>query len=83
MELETLAQARGRDFASECRARPCAKLYGLLALIDVKPRRGASVVIATSAQLETLFGAMSELEGGFYGDGVASALEYDVQIATG
>jgi DNA-binding GntR family transcriptional regulator len=31
-------------------------------LIDVKPRRGATVVRATSAQLETLFGAMAEIE---------------------
>jgi DNA-binding GntR family transcriptional regulator len=31
-------------------------------LIDVKPRRGATVAKATSAQLETLFGAMAEIE---------------------
>jgi DNA-binding GntR family transcriptional regulator len=31
-------------------------------LIDIKPRRGATVVRATSAQLETLFGAMAEIE---------------------
>jgi DNA-binding GntR family transcriptional regulator len=31
-------------------------------LIDVKPRRGATVVNATSAQLETLFAAMAEIE---------------------
>jgi DNA-binding GntR family transcriptional regulator len=31
-------------------------------LIDVKPRRGATVADATSAQLETLFGAMAEIE---------------------
>ena len=31
-------------------------------LIDVKPRRGAAVAQATSAQLETLFGAMAEIE---------------------
>src|SRR6202051_5399176 len=31
-------------------------------LIDVKPRRGATVVRATSAQVETLFGAMAEIE---------------------
>ena len=31
-------------------------------LIDVKPRRGATVANATSAQLETLFGAMAEIE---------------------
>jgi len=31
-------------------------------LIDVKPRRGATVANATSAQLETLFAAMAEIE---------------------
>jgi DNA-binding GntR family transcriptional regulator len=31
-------------------------------LIEVKPRRGATVAKATSAQLETLFGAMAEIE---------------------
>ncbi len=31
-------------------------------LIDVKPRRGAMVAKATSAQLEKLFGAMAEME---------------------
>jgi DNA-binding GntR family transcriptional regulator len=31
-------------------------------LIDIKPRRGAPVASATSAQLETLFGAMAEIE---------------------
>jgi DNA-binding GntR family transcriptional regulator len=31
-------------------------------LIDIKPRRGATVVRATSAQLETMFGAMAEIE---------------------
>ncbi len=31
-------------------------------LIDIKPRRSATVASATSAQLETLFGAMAEIE---------------------
>jgi DNA-binding GntR family transcriptional regulator len=31
-------------------------------LIDVRPRRGATVANATSAQLETLFAAMAEIE---------------------
>jgi DNA-binding GntR family transcriptional regulator len=31
-------------------------------LIDVKPRRGATVAQATSAEMETLFGAMAEIE---------------------
>ena len=41
---------------------PVREAIRLLGLIDVKPRRGASVAIATSAELETLFGAMAELE---------------------
>jgi DNA-binding GntR family transcriptional regulator len=31
-------------------------------LIEIKPRRGATVAKATSAELETLFGAMAEIE---------------------
>src|ERR1700761_5040940 len=31
-------------------------------LIEIKPRRSATVASATSAQLETLFGAMAEIE---------------------
>lgn len=31
-------------------------------LIDIKPRRGATVASATSSQLEALFGAMAEIE---------------------
>jgi DNA-binding GntR family transcriptional regulator len=31
-------------------------------LIDIRPRRGATVASATSAQLETLFAAMAEIE---------------------
>jgi DNA-binding GntR family transcriptional regulator len=31
-------------------------------LIEIKPRRGATVASATSAQLDTLFGAMAEIE---------------------
>jgi DNA-binding GntR family transcriptional regulator len=31
-------------------------------LIEIKPRRGATVASATSAQLDTLFGAMAEVE---------------------
>ena len=41
---------------------PVREAIRLLGLVDVKPRRGASVAIATSAELETLFGAMAELE---------------------
>src|SRR6202012_2314681 len=31
-------------------------------LIEIKPRRGATVASATSAQIDTLFGAMAEIE---------------------
>jgi DNA-binding GntR family transcriptional regulator len=31
-------------------------------LIEIKPRRGATVASATSAQMDTLFGAMAEIE---------------------
>ena len=42
--------------------REAIRLLASTGLIDVKPRRGASVATATSAQLETLFGAMAEIE---------------------
>jgi DNA-binding GntR family transcriptional regulator len=42
--------------------REAIRLLASTGLIDVKPRRGASVAMATSAQLETLFGAMAEIE---------------------
>ncbi len=47
------------------RARRCEKRCDSSlrrGLIDFKPRRGATVANATSAQLETLFGAMAEIE---------------------
>ena len=42
--------------------REAIRLLASTGLIDVKPRRGANVAMATSAQLETLFGAMAEIE---------------------
>jgi DNA-binding GntR family transcriptional regulator len=42
--------------------REAIRLLASTGLIDVVPRRGASVATATSAQLETLFGAMAEIE---------------------
>jgi DNA-binding GntR family transcriptional regulator len=42
--------------------REAIRLLASTGLIDVKPRRGARVANATSAQLETLFGAMAEIE---------------------
>jgi DNA-binding GntR family transcriptional regulator len=42
--------------------REALRLLGSTGLIEVKPRRGATVASATSAQLETLFGAMAEIE---------------------
>jgi len=42
--------------------REAIRMLAPTGLIDVKPRRGASVATVTSAQLETLFGAMAEIE---------------------
>jgi len=42
--------------------REAIRLLASTGLIDVKPRRGARVATATSAQLEQLFGAMAEME---------------------
>jgi DNA-binding GntR family transcriptional regulator len=42
--------------------REAIRLLASTGLIDVKPRRGASVATTTSAELETLFGAMAEME---------------------
>jgi len=42
--------------------REAIRLLASTGLIDVRPRRGASVATATSAELETLFGAMAEIE---------------------
>ncbi len=42
--------------------REAIRLLASTGLIEVKPRRGAHVATATSAQLEKLFGAMAEME---------------------
>ncbi len=42
--------------------REAIRLIASTGLIDVVPRRGASVATVTSAELETLFGAMAEIE---------------------
>ncbi len=42
--------------------REAIRLIASTGLIDVRPRRGASVATATSAQLESLFGAMGVIE---------------------
>lgn len=42
--------------------REAIRMLASTGLIEVKPRRGASVATVTSAQLETLFGAMAEIE---------------------
>jgi len=42
--------------------REAIRLLASIGLIDVKPRRGASVAATTPAELETLFGAMAEIE---------------------
>ena len=42
--------------------REAIRLLASTGLIEVKPRRGARVATATSAQLEELFGAMAEME---------------------
>jgi DNA-binding GntR family transcriptional regulator len=51
-----------RFAVSRTPVREAIRLLASTGLIDVKPRRGASVAVATSAQLETLFGAMAEAE---------------------
>src|ERR1700678_371806 len=42
--------------------REALRQLGSTGLIELKPRRGATVATPTSAQLETLFGAMAEIE---------------------
>ncbi len=59
--LDEMALAE-RFGVSRTPVREAIRLLASTGLIDVKPRRGASVATATSAQLETLFGAMAEIE---------------------
>jgi DNA-binding GntR family transcriptional regulator len=59
LDEKTLAE---RYAVSRTPVREALRQLASTGLIDIKPRRGATVVRATSAQLETLFGAMAEIE---------------------
>jgi DNA-binding GntR family transcriptional regulator len=59
LDEKTLAE---RYSVSRTPVREALRQLASTGLIDVKPRRGATVVRATSAQIETLFGAMAEIE---------------------
>jgi DNA-binding GntR family transcriptional regulator len=59
LDEKTLAE---RYAVSRTPVREALRQLVSTGLIDIKPRRGATVVRATSAQLETLFGAMAEIE---------------------
>jgi DNA-binding GntR family transcriptional regulator len=59
LDEKTLAE---RYAVSRTPVREALRQLASTGLIDFKPRRGATVVRATSAQLEALFGAMAEME---------------------
>src|ERR1700728_363270 len=59
LDEKTLAE---RYAVSRTPVREALRQLASTGLIDIKPRRGATVVRATSAQIETLFGAMAEIE---------------------
>jgi DNA-binding GntR family transcriptional regulator len=59
LDEKTLAE---RYAVSRTPVREALRQLASTGLIDIKPRRGATVVRATSAQIETLFGAMAEVE---------------------
>jgi DNA-binding GntR family transcriptional regulator len=59
LDEKTLAE---RYAVSRTPVREALRQLASTGLIDIRPRRGAIVVRATSAQLETLFGAMAEIE---------------------
>jgi DNA-binding GntR family transcriptional regulator len=59
LDEKTLAE---RYAVSRTPVREALRQLVSTGLIDIKPRRGATVVSTTSAQLETLFGAMAEIE---------------------
>jgi DNA-binding GntR family transcriptional regulator len=59
LDEKTLAE---RYAVSRTPVREALRQLASTGLIDITPRRGATVVRATSAQLETLFGAMAEIE---------------------
>src|ERR1700684_2237133 len=59
LDEKTLAK---RYAVSRTPVREALRQLASTGLIDIKPRRGATVVRPTSAQIETLFGAMAEIE---------------------
>lgn len=59
LDEKTLAE---RYAVSRTPVREALRQLASTGLIDFKPRRGATVVRTTSAQLEALFGAMAEIE---------------------
>jgi DNA-binding GntR family transcriptional regulator len=59
LDEKTLAE---RYAVSRTPVREALRQLASTGLIDIKPRRGATVVRTTSAQLEILFGAMAEIE---------------------
>ena len=59
LDEAALAERHG---VSRTPVREAIRLLASTGLIDMKPRRGATVATATPAQLETLFGAMAEIE---------------------
>jgi DNA-binding GntR family transcriptional regulator len=59
LDEKTLAE---RYAVSRTPVREALRQLASTGLIDIKPRRGATVVRVTSAQLEKLFGAMAEIE---------------------
>src|ERR1700733_4386222 len=56
LDEQMLAEKYG---VSRTPVREALRQLASTGLIDIKPRRGATVVRATSAQIETLFGAMA------------------------
>jgi DNA-binding GntR family transcriptional regulator len=59
LDEQKLAERYG---VSRTPVREALRQLASTGLIDVKPRRGATVAKVTSAQLETLFAAMAEIE---------------------
>src|ERR1700735_4876550 len=59
LDEKTLAE---RYAVSRTPVREALRQLASTGLIDVKPRRGATVANVSSAQLETLFAAMAEIE---------------------
>jgi DNA-binding GntR family transcriptional regulator len=59
LDENTLAK---RYAVSRTPVREALRQLASTGLIEIKPRRGATVVRTSSAQLETMFGAMAEIE---------------------